>query len=504
MRAVLSDRDRIIQAIALIALVIPWLVPPVFGPTPAIPGLLIAWGCLATFGIAYVVGSWTTPTMPYPGLAQTAWVLAASISSALALCQYFGLADQANPWIGTAAPGEAFANLRQRNQFATLTNIGLASVIWFSGTKLPRNALYGAVVLLAAANAASGSRTGLTQLILLLVFSITPTGRQTGRQRLMVLACLCYAIATLMLPWVAGLPMDSGGVLGRLHENAPQCSSRRVLWSNVLHLIAQKPWLGWGWGELDYAHFITLYPGERFCDILDNAHNLPLQFAVELGLPATIALCAFSGWLIFRAQPMRTADPVRQLAWAVLALIGLHSMLEYPLWYGPFQMTSVMCLFLILRKSEAESLRELAVARGHWGKSFLPIVVCLCVMATVAFVGWQYWRVSQIYLAADQRATGYRTDTLNKIQDNVFFNGQIRFAELTTTPLSPVNASSMHTLAKDLLHFSPEPRVAEILIESSLLLGLETEASYYMYRFEAAFPEAYQAWRSRHPSVTTP
>ena len=28
---------------------------------------------------------------------------------------------------------------------------------------------------------------------------------------------------------------------------------------------------------MDYAHFVTLYPGERFCDILDNAHNLPLH-----------------------------------------------------------------------------------------------------------------------------------------------------------------------------------------------------------------------------------
>ena len=48
---------------------------------------------------------------------------------------------------------------------------------------------------------------------------------------------------------------------------------------------ASSPWLGWGWGELDYAHYATLYDGPRFCDILDNAHNLPLHLAVELGIP---------------------------------------------------------------------------------------------------------------------------------------------------------------------------------------------------------------------------
>ena len=32
------------------------------------------------------------------------------------------------------------------------------------------------------------------------------------------------------------------------------------------------------------------------------------------------------------------------MAWAVLAVIGLHSLLEYPLWYGPFQIAFGLCL----------------------------------------------------------------------------------------------------------------------------------------------------------------
>ncbi len=106
----------------------------------------------------------------------------------------------------------------------------------------------------------------------------------------------------------------------------------------MLHLIAQKPLAGWGWGELDYAHFRTLYDGPRFCDILDNAHNLPfLHVAVELGVP--LALLCMGGALVWawRRQPWREQDTRRQLGWAVLALVTLHSMLEYPLWYGPFQ-----------------------------------------------------------------------------------------------------------------------------------------------------------------------
>lgn len=36
---------------------------------------------------------------------------------------------------------------------------------------------------------------------------------------------------------------------------------------------------------------MTLFPGERFCVLLDNAHNLPLHLAVELGVPVAALLC---------------------------------------------------------------------------------------------------------------------------------------------------------------------------------------------------------------------
>jgi hypothetical protein len=69
----------------------------------------------------------------------------------------------------------------------------------------------------------------------------------------------------------------------------------------------------------------------------------------------------------------------------------------------------------------------------------------------------------------------------------VLFKQQVRFAELTTTPLTPANAEQMHQLALALLHFSPEPRVINKLIDSVELLGRPEEAQFYRVRLEAAF-----------------
>ena len=62
----------------------------------------------------------------------SAWVLAAVLSSVLAVLQYVGWAHALAPWVNQPLPGDAFANLRQRNQFASLTSLGLVAglAVW--------------------------------------------------------------------------------------------------------------------------------------------------------------------------------------------------------------------------------------------------------------------------------------------------------------------------------------------------------------------------------------
>jgi hypothetical protein len=292
-----------------------------------------------------------------------------------------------------------------------------------------------------------------------------------------------------MEPW-------SSGILSRVTENTAACTSRLTLWSNVLHLIAQKPWFGWGWGELDYAHFITLYPGERFCEILDNAHNLPLHLAVELGVPVAIVFCAVCGLLVWRNRPWAETNPTRQLAWGVLAVIGLHSMLEYPLWYGPFQLAVVLCIWMLwVTPMNADAdVQEIEPPRGRSISSALTSSIAIVLIAACAYAAWDYWRISQIYLAPESRNAAYRDDTLAQIQNSWLFQDQVQFAELTITPLTQENAAHTFALAKRMLHFSPEPRVVEKVIESATMLGRDDDALFYLQRFKAAFPEQQARW----------
>lgn len=503
--------------LAIVPLVIPWVSPFTYGPTTVVTQSLLVL-CCAAWVMIFLSAGWCSAAGRLQAI-RAAWLIAACLSAILGLLQYLGLSASFIPWVSYVDAGQAYANLRQRNQQATLLAIGLCALLWWplvAAAKttmdqarrwqahwVTRLALGMAALLLATADAATGSRTGMLQLLVLLGLGLL---WKRGRVAL-GLMLLAYAVAASLLPRLAGLDPLHSGILGRLAEPTSLCSSRLTLWSNVLHLISQKPWTGWGWGELGYAHFMTLYSGERFCEIMGNAHNLPLHLAVELGLPAALVLCGMGLWLVLRSQPWRERDATRQMAWSVLAVIGAHSLLEYPLWYAPFQLTTVLALWLLWKVPGTRDEAVTGAAAARIGRDRLSLetassastspwtqLLACALLLACGYVGWDYWRVSQIYLGQAQRAPSYREDTLEKIRPSWLFAGQVKFAELGITPLTAENAQHIHALALDLLHFSPEASVVTKLIESAERLGQPEEARAYRQRFQAAYPREYASW----------
>lgn len=449
---------------------------------PVMVGLGAAAGLSAIAGLMQFVGGWPAagnPQGPESGLAGAyGWLHRLSVVVA-----------------PVPSPGLAYANLRQPNQFATLMVIGwvaTASLLWTNAGRRRRGIVAWALplaVLLGVGNAASGSRTGLLLWLLtgLLLWRLSRSQAAGGAVRQVVVAgAVAYGLALLALPVVVA---SDRHLLSRWLGDAPDCASRRVLWAHVLHLISLKPWQGWGWGELDYAHYLTPYPGLHFCDLLDNAHNLPLHLAVELGVPAALLLCGLALRFVWRRQPWRERDPLRCAAWLVLGAIGVHSLLEYPLWYGPFQLTALLCVMLVWRPVGADRVSppHAALPRHGGGESrwrVLALALLLC--AVSLYATWDYHRVSQLFLPPERRSAWYRDDPWASARSSWLFAEQVRFAELMTTPITPDNADRMAAQAEHLLHFSPESAVVDILIRSLRLAGRDAEAAWHAQRLREA------------------
>ena len=490
-------------AALMLCLVLPWLFAYTSAPT------LNWWpwffSALCGVGVALAWGRVSAQWL------AASWLAAALISCVIALVQYFGGSDHAwlARWISQTPTGEAYGNLRQRNQFASLTSIGLAALLACVALRTPpapgRLALWdipawawAAALLLALGNAVSSSRTGLLQWVLLLALALW--WHRAGRRPLVLLvavALLAYLLAVPAMPallsGVTGL--DGPNLFGRVAQAGSD--SRIVLWGNVLSLIAQKPWFGWGWGELDYAHFMAAFPGARFPELLGNAHNLPLHLAVELGVPVALIACAGVAAMVRAGKPWRETDAGRQLAWAVLAVIGLHSLLEYPLWYGPFQLAVLLCAAWLW------PTRGAAVQVSRPGR-FKPALTTLAMLA-LAWAGADYWRVSQaFFVPASQRLASFWGGPQPPAKNTWLFKPQVEFAELVTTEVTPTNAPAMHALALRVLHYSPEPRVIEKLLDSARLAGLQADVARYEDRFARANPQEHARWRQKNAAVNQP
>ena len=465
------------------------------------PELLASWQALLVMAACAAIGARSRSNPVFLQAIAWAWLAAALMSAGMAILQYLGWAQSLHPLISHSADGTPYANLRQRNQLATLTSIGLMALVWLdqqtaraaaAGTPESRLPALWMVALLAGVNALTASRAGMAQVALLAVLAWLWRGSISARARRLVwFAVPAYCVSALAMPWLKGFV--DGNVFDRMAAQAFGCASRTTLWSNVWDLIVLRPWAGWGWRELAWAHYQTHFD-QRFCLILDNAHNLPLHLAVELGLPAALLVSGALLWALWRGKPWAETDPARQLAWGVLLVIGLHSLVEYPLWYSPFQMAAGLGAGLLLAPqvaSPAGSRTNAAAAIAGWR------LVALFLIVSSAWALGEYQRVGQIYLPYEQRSPAYRQDTLRRIGSSMLFDNQLRFAELSTMPLTEANAPVLRALAQRMLHYSPEPRVIEILIESASLMGDLNAALAEAQRYRDAFPEDYARWNSQ-------
>ena len=421
---------------------------------------------------------------------------AAVISAVLGVLQYLGLARELSPWVNQPLKGDAFANLRQRNQFASLTSLGLVALLgWVAARAKAQNMTGRCWVLaiavlnvLAAGVACSVSRTGAVQWVLVGVL-MAAWGWRSAKQDatfgkglvwLALASPVLVAVWSVVMPWLALQTTGEWGasmilrVTGQAQDYAA-CGGRRVLWANVLALIAQHPWQGWGWGETDYAHFMTGYSSLRFCDMLDNAHDFPLHLALEFGVPFAVVVMALVGFWILRRSPWREQQPWRVMAWGLVLVVGLHSLLEYPLWYGPFQMTLGLAIGLLWAPTDAPT--QVEAQEGPMLMAALLFLGCL-------YAAWDFNRVGQIYRQAASRDAAYRDNPLHHAKQSWLFKNQADFAELTTQTVTADNAAAIYPQARRLMHYSPEARVVQRVIDSGTLLGHDKEAQELAERLE--------------------
>ncbi|MCQ8876501.1 O-antigen ligase family protein [Pseudoalteromonas shioyasakiensis] len=155
---------------------------------------------------------------------------------------------------------------------------------------------------------------------------------------------------------IIGALFDVERIKERITETSLHSESRDEVVRDAIPLILDKPFIGSGGGTF-YTAF-PAYQSEPYSGYYDNAHNDYIQFAVELGLPATLILgilVLYCFWLCLNTMKTRKTSLYQGTAFgcaiAITAML-LHSTVDYSLQAGANSMLFIiiLCLTILTNK----------------------------------------------------------------------------------------------------------------------------------------------------------
>ncbi len=456
------------------------------------------------------------------GMPRLATVLAicllvgAELNTLAGVLQHYRWDTFLNSVVTVKTSAAVYGNVAQPNHFAHYVALGLFSLgllqhrfgwrIWL--TMLLASPMLFVMVL-------SGSRSGWLYLVAALMLAWWWQRKEPALRSLLrytVALCVAYALmhGLVQLPWLQG-STDSVSAAERLINLAGTKSIRLHLWKESLLIFAQFPLLGAGFGQFAWQHLqlAAELRNPEIVGLYNNAHNIVMQLAAETGLAGLLVFFSTVGiWSWHTLLRHATYTLERWWAVAVLAVLGIHSLLEYPLWYLHF--IGVAAILLGALDAGAHRLELRGVGRAS--------VAAILLLGTLSlFQGLQAYRhleAATTMRGQAARDAGYAErarDELLEALEYPLFNG---YAELFIAHMMapdedhlaeklalntravryiPTGIVSYHQAS--LLALSDQPQAAMDMLEKAVWS--------YPSHYEAAKAEM-EALAERHPARFQP
>jgi len=305
----------------------------------------------------------------------------------------------------TAFEGRASGNLRQPNHLSTLLLWALIATVWLHEAGVMRRpATLAAAAALLFTLVLTASRTGILGTVILAAWGLLDRRLSRNVRLVLIGSPLAYWLLWFGISaWAQGQQQMFAGE-ARISAEGDISSSRFAIWSNTLQLIAAHPWWGVGFGEFNFAWSLTPFP-KRPVAFFDHTHNLPLQLLVEMGIPlggTVFVLLVLALWRAFVATrgPDAGRGTMLRAAFMLVLTVGLHSLLEYPLWYAYFLLPAAFAFGLCFSGSAPAGEQARAEPAGRPGRRAPTAAACLMLALAVASVV-DYRRVAAIFSADD-------------------------------------------------------------------------------------------------------
>ena len=430
-----------------------------------------------------------------------AWFFLAGgeISATVGIFQHFNIHSFLDIFIAVKNNAAVYGNIGQTNHFATYISLALASLIFlFSASRIP---VWAAILLalpLLFVLALSGSRSPGVYLFAVLVLSILLYWRGTlctegdVAKRRLLMASFLQIIGFVFMQWLVQTSLfvtSTGTVTGveRIFDQATNSSIRFYLWKEAWHMFLQSPLLGIGAGQFAWHHFqlAAVFKNPEIIGIYNNAHNIVLHLLAETGLVGTLPV--IGGVVIWIIGIYKVKRQSLDLAlWWLLALAGivsLHSLHEFPLWYGHYLGITAFLL-------GAGETRFIPIRLPHIGKLLMLLVLVLgsWVLVTVEQDYRQIESIMPTQNNQNKSLTDTRSTLLQVLHQKTLLSPYVDYALSSAMELNREKLGLKLKVNQRVMKFHPS---GPITYKHAVLLALngEDEASIVQAEYAAlAYP----------------
>jgi len=414
-----------------------------------------------------------------------AWffLVGGEISATVGILQHFNIHSFLDDFIAAKNFAAVYGNVGQTNHFAAYISLTLASLIFlFAAARLP---IWVAILLalpLLFVLSLSGSRSSGVYLFAVLVLSLLLYWRGTVctegnvAKRRLVIASFLLIIGFVLMQWLAQTSLfvvPTGTITGveRIFDQASGSSIRFYLWKEAWHMFLQAPILGIGIGQFALHHFYlaTVFQNPEIFGIYNNAHNIILHLLAETGLAGTLPVVGGIVFWLLGLYSVRRQSLDLALWWllALIGIIGLHSLHEFPLWYGHFL---GLAAFLL----GAGETRFISMRLPHIGKlvTLLILVLGWGVMVTVE---QDYRQIESIMSDQDNQnksLVGSNISVLQALHQKTLLSPYVDYALSSAMELNQEKLDLKLKVNQRVMGFNPS---APVTYKQAILLALNGE-----------------------------
>lgn len=370
----------------------------------------------------------------------------------------------------------------QPNQLATIQVWGLIGLTWLHAKGHVDRVLFLTVfVAVGIGLGLTQSRAGLLELVFVtLMLTLACWGRSArswlGTWWVMGVAQVVWALNFKAVADWLSVPTEAVARLSSI--DGARLDAWKAYWAAVL----REPWSGHGVGDLGYAYTTVaadqpeIYIGQRFA----HSHNAVLDLILWVGLPlAGVMLLALMVWAW---RCLRAVAERRELVFplAMLAALGIHSMLELPHQFLYFLVPAGLCAGYL---HQAVSRRTVLLPRAVWiaaGGAGLLVSAVISVDYFPYQERYTEWRYENARVGVPPGTPVEPPRVLNQIHDELVLYRMPFDATLTEEKLQWVNRVAAAAAS---------PAAYHIAAQANAYLGHNERARDWMMRLNAILTE---------------